>query len=775
MRRLRADPWAAAGAILAAALGAGLNTAVFAVAYGVLLRPFPYAHAERLAIVDADTLFVRVPDWRAGLTSFEPVAAYARDNSTIYGVGDPRIAAVAVVDDDFFTALGTPARLGRAFGRGDAAACVISESLAHEAGEPPERLIGRQIVVGDASMTVVGVMADAFAFPSDQIRVWMPVSAARVIAFDSWHDARRFRLVGRLRAGITFAQAADEATRIGARIDPSPRGDRTRVAVTGLQDALVGAVRPVLLAFTAAGAIVLLVACANIATILIGRTLGRQRDMAVRRALGAGRMDLLVSVLAESVLISTTGGVLGVALALGSVRLLERWAADIIPRLGSVRIDATVLLFAIGCAAVASLMSAAPALTALGAGTLALRTAGAGGAAVNRRLRGGLIVTQIALAVVLLTGGGLLAKTIVRLMRSEIGIRTEGAAVSQLLLTQGTTFDAGSRASVQQEILRRIRALPGVTAAGSGSSLPPLNAMIAMRVSFDRNDRDRTSMLTLASTTPGYLTAIGARMIDGRDFTEDDDRQDRRVAVLSESAARVLMRSGGVIGHDLPVNLPGRLRSGSHATVTGVVGDIKYAGLENAAGPTVYVMWKDLPAGQTFLAVRTSGDPRSLAQSIHAVIRSVDPRMPLTAVRTLDDVIQQSVADRRLRALLGGAVGLLAFAVAMVGLAASLMRIVFERRHELAIRAALGATPARTIRAVMAEGAALAAAGLLLGGFGAIGVGRLLRSMLQGVGPYDPATLASVGAVVGVTALLACYAPARRAARVDPLALLRAE
>jgi putative ABC transport system permease protein len=377
--------------------------------------------------------------------------------------------------------------------------------------------------------------------------------------------------------------------------------------------------------------------------------------------------------------------------------------------------------------------------------------------------------------VLLLTSGALLVRTIVGLLNSNVGIQPGGAMVSQLMLTETTRFDAAGRAPLLNEILRRIRALPGVRAAGAGSSLPPDNAYLEMRVRLVNGTRDESHSLSLASVTPGYLEALGARLIAGRGFEDGDSHRDRPVAVLSESAARALMDGRDAIGRELPMPLIGRLRDGPRAIVVGVVSDIKYLGLEEAAGPAIYVMWSGLPTGQAFLAVRTSGNALAVAPAVRAILRDLDPGMPLQPARTLDEVLQRSVADRRLRALLGGSIACLAFAVALVGLAGGLARVVSERRYELAIRAALGATPERAVRMVMTEGAVLGGAGLALGIAAALAVGRALGSMLHGVTPYDPVTLAGVAVFVSLTTLAACYIPARRAARVSPLELLRGE
>lgn len=772
VRRLRGDRWAAGGAILAAALGAGLNTAVFAVAYGVLLRPLPYADAGRLAIVDADARLARIEDWRRALSAFERVSAYRDEGFTVTIAGEPRLLPVALVDDHFFDTLGTTPRVGRAWRPGESGAVVISERLARQANSAPAALLGTPVTVGGATLTVAAVMPAAFAFPAQRVDVWMPAAAVPAIAFDRSADARHYRLIGRLKPGVTLAQASADATRVREQIAPMPGGpDRAAIGVLAVEESLVGSVRPVLLAFGAAAAIVLLIACANVATILIGRTVSRQRELAVRRALGASPSRLLLSVVAEALVVTSAGAALGLLFALGSVRMVESWAAGIVPRLGEIAIDWAVLLFATTAAAIASLLAAVPAFRIVRAGAAQLRTSGATTPRPgDRRVRAALIVTQIALAVVLLAGGALLTRSIAGLLRADLGVTARGAVVTQVLLTQQTSFTATERGPLLYELLARVRALPGVTAAGAGSNLPPDNAGIEMRVTLAGSDTVHS--LSFASATSGYLPAIGARFVLGRDFSRADETGASFVTIISESAARALMPPGDAVGKQLPFPLPG-LRGRGRPTVIGVVSDIKYAGLAAQAGPAVYVLWKDLAAGHTFLGIRTAAAPLSLAPSIRAIVRELDPRMPVLPVRSLDEVVQRTVADRRLNALLGGSVALLAFAVAMVGLAGSLMRVVSERRQELAIRAALGATPTHAVRGIVGEGSGLAAIGVALGCAGALAMGRALRSLLHGVSPHDPATLAAVCVFVAGVSLLACYLPARRAARIDPLALLR--
>jgi predicted permease len=771
-RRLLADRWTSASAILAAALGAGLNAAVFAVADGVLLRPLPYHDSSRLLLVGTDASLESTVRWRDQLTSFERVSAYSREQLTVYGGSEPQLAGVAYVDAGFFETLGTAPLEGRAPGADLTQAGVSARFAGRLGGGTP---LGRPLTVGSATVTIAAAMPPAFAFPSDRIDVWVPAGAARPIAFDRSADVRRFQLIGRLKPGVSLAQARDEVRRARDVVDPDHKRDREsrEIRVTPLEEAVLGPMKPVVIAFGAAALIVLLIACANVATILIGRTLSRWRELAVRRALGASPARMAASVLSESAIVSGAGAVLGVLAAIVAVRQFARWAAGVVPRAADVGIDWRTLLFAVGASAAAALLAAAPAFRAIRKGTTGLR-APMGSRSLDRRIRGALVVTQIALAVTLLAGAALLVRTIAILLSADLGVAPRGTTVTALRLTETMTFSAADRAPVLDDILRRARALPGVTSAGAGSTLPPDTAPFEVSIRLVDDRGERMFRMSAASVTPGYLPSIGASILEGRDFTDADGHRDRPAVILSQGA-RGLLPPGDVVGRELPLALPGPLRTRGRPIVVGVVSDIKYRGLDAQTGPAVYVVWRELPAGHTFLAVRSTRGAAALAAPLRAILREADPRAPITPARPLEDIVQETVADRRLRALLGAAVALLAVAVAMVGLAGTLMRMVLERRQELAIRAALGATPGRTIAAILREGALLAIIGVVIGIGGALAAGRVLRAFLHGVSPYDPATLGGVAAVVAAVSVAVCYLPARRASRVDPLALLRAE
>lgn len=771
-RRLLAIRWTAAAAITVIALGNGLNTGVFAIGYGVLLRPLPYADANRLLVVNADVRFQAIGAWRQALSTVSVVGAYAKEPLIARGIGEPRLLRIAFVDDGFFETLGTVPERGRVLTRGDSGAgAVVSERFAHSTGTPPDALLGRAITIGETPVSIIGVMPRSFAVPSEDTDAWVSARDAPAIVFDWSKDARRFQLIARLSPGVPLSSARADFGRVANAMD-SRRRDPLDVAV--LPDTLRSSAKPVLMAFEAGTFLVFLMACANVATILVGRTIARGRELAIRRAVGASASHLYVTLLSESLIITAVGTAAGLAIADLAVRVFRDWAKTIVPMLDSVRFDWRVVAFAVIAMTAATLMAAVPALRSMGRMPTVLRTTGEYTSVAGRRTRSALVATQIAMAVVLLAGAGLLTRTLTSLLSSDAGIDTRDAITSQLMLTGGFSFNAADRGPVMRQALDRIRSLPSVAAAGCGSSLPPNKASLEMDARIVDQTGEHTYTFSLASATPGYLPAVGARLIAGRDFTDADRETERAVVILSETAARELMPGGNSIGRELPVGTPGRQRL-RHPVVIGVVRDIKYSGLDQRPDPAVYVPWEDLPAGHPFLVVRTHGDALNTQSMIRSIVQSVDRNLPLTPFVTLDEAMAHSIADRRLRAMIALAVAVLALAIAVVGLAGTLSRIAAERRRELAIRSSLGATRARILAMLVGEGAALSGVGLVFGVAGSLAAGRALRAFLVGVGPYDLRTLSLVTLLVAAVSVLASLPLARRASRADPLAVLRGE
>jgi predicted permease len=495
-------------------------------------------------------------------------------------------------------------------------------------------------------------------------------------------------------------------------------------------------------------------------------------------ALGATRWRILRGVLAESLVVAAVSAAAGAAIGLALVRLFVGIAAGIFPRLDAVAIDAPVIAAAALVAfLVALLCGALPALHAVrGDLAPAFRAVVASSSRPARRLRAGLVAVQIALSVVLLAGAGLVIRTVTALLDQATGIEARQVVSLRLVMSDRTSFTAAERTTFIRQVVDRTLALPGVNAAGVGSGLPPRVSPLALGLTINTKGRSQTQVLSLVSVTPGYLRALGARLVRGRMFEEGDFSRAEPVALMSESAARHLSPAGDPLGRPLVFALPAANGArGKKPEVVGIVRDIKFNGLDSTAAGTIYVMWPDLPAGVGYLVVRADGDPAATLAAVRRLVREVDPTLPVPDVRTLEDEILASIADRRLRLVPAISFGVLALVVALVGLSAAMSRAVAERRRELAIRSALGASPARTLRMVLREGALVTTAGLLAGLGTAAAVSRTLSSLLFGVTPHDALSFAAAGALVAAGALLVSWVVGRKAAHGEVLALLRSE
>jgi putative ABC transport system permease protein len=748
-RRLRKDAWAAAAAVVALSLGIGLTTTAFAVIYGVVLRPLPYRSPGSLVVIAATVPASQISGWRDRLGSFVQLTGYAHGTLTVRGIGDPRPVPTAVVDHEFFEILGMAPLRGRVFGANETSVAVVSERFARQAG-PPEAMLGRSMVVGSASTAIIGVMPDTFAFPNELTDIWIPAAAVPAIPLGDVADERRFQLFGRLNGGVPIDVASNAVARARVAIDPKAQ-HAAGPGVRPLREMITEPLRPALLALIASAVLVLLAACANVATIMIARTIQRQRELAIRIAVGASRWRVFATTLA--------------------VRFAPQFASGAIARAHDVRIDWRVLVFAaaVGCAA--AMTAALPAMRMPDLNPAVLRDKG-----MTRRgthVRAILTAAQIAVSVVLVVAAALLGRTVTTLLDRDIGIDARSTVVSQLMLTDAMSFRATTQRFRLQNVLDRVRALPGVTAAGASSSLPPNNGSLVMTLRVVTGKSETTTPeVTFSAVTPGYLQAIGSRLLRGRLFDASDEQRGALSIVMSASAVRTLSPDRDPTGTTLDFYLPG-LRQRGHPSVIGVVGDITFAGLENSPGPAVYVLWRELPASHLFLAVRARGDLRAVAPGMRAALHDAEPELPVMPVRSMDTAVARSISDRITRAMFGGGAAALAFVIAAVGLAGGLSRTIAERRRELAIRAALGATPSTSVRLVMREVAVVVGIGTSLGIAGGIAGARVLRSALYPVSPYDPFVLTAVAAVVAVLSIGACAVPARRAARVDPMEVLR--
>lgn len=815
-RALRAAPVTTGASIVVLALGTGVNLAVFAVAYGSLLRPLPYEEPSRLALVSLETGdgadfgfgAERADEWRRRLRSAEAVAAYAVGEDTLRGAGEPRLLTVAWVTEDFFGVLDGPVSAGRLGDfRADPGALVLSARAARQLGGAGT-LLGRPLTLGSRPVTPIAVVPPEAGFPAAGIDAW--VRADRVPADAGGADTRSFRLLARLLPGVSADRAREDALRVFHDLagstgpgDGSAPATHARPTVVPLSEAVAGGSRPVLAAAAGAALLVLLVTCGNVAMLLVGRAVLRRRESAIRLSLGASGGRLVCAALAESLLLAAAGALAGLGLAAAGLRVFagvvgEGGAAGLSARLSaplSGRIlvfDTPVLAAAAGLVfLVAILAGTAPALQALGGRgaelATTLRTEGRSGSAGRgtRRLLAGLVAAQIAASVVLLAGAALLARTVERLMEQGEGFEPERVVVVRL----AESLDDGEVAAV----LARVRALPGVEAAGLGSAVPPADSPFRIHVRRIAAGVDEGLSLSLLTATPGYLDSLGIAPVAGRLLTAEDERFRAPVVLLSESAARHWFAEapsapGGppgappaarVIGRELPGALPPVARFGGVAPrVVGVVEDAAFAGLDQPPEAALYLPWYAGWAPTAHVVVRSrgpAGEAGRLADAVRRAVREAAPSVPIPSVTTLEAEMAASIGDHRLRAVPAIGFAAVALGVALTGVGALFHRAAAERRHEMAVRMALGASGGRVVRLVLRGAGAVTGAGLAAGLAASVLLGAGLRGLLFGIGPHDPVTLAGVALAVAAACLFAAWLPARRAARVEPAELLRSD
>jgi predicted permease len=770
----RNTPWTSCAIVLTLALGTGLNAAVLALTYGIVLRPLPYRAASQLVQIDQEIPLGQLEEWRARLRTVDRISGFATAPHVLRGIGAPHSVRAAFVSNEFFEVLGVQAGVGRIFGSSnDPAAVILSRRAASAAGMDHEALLGRQLTIAGLSLPVLGIMPASVSFPSDGTELWIPAAAAPAVALRGRADDRRFRLLARMKPGVTLQQVSDDATRVRSELtSPSSRDEQHRVQVETIQEHLYGGVRPLLAAFLAGAGLVLVVASANVATLLLGRAATREREMAVRLALGAGRGRILAGLFAEGLLLALAGSTIGVGFAVGATQLMKARLTSTLPRLDAVAVDWPVLglalvvglLVALGC-------TIGPGLYALRTNVAPLlRSFGAPGLRLRRRMTAGLVVAQIALSTVLLVSGALLVRSVMHLLSVDLGVET-GSAVTMRVMLADTMQLVQDRGPFVQSVLDQIRGLPGVRAAGIGVGLPPDHADVLMRIRVVDGARDETVRMHLIPVSPGYLEALGARVVSGRLLEVQDLTSDRPVVVVSRSVARGLFGDRQPVDRDLVATIPGS--GNARPRVVGVVDDVRYDGLDAVAGGAVYVPWNRLPLGVVSLVVRTAGAPFRSVAAIRGILQRLDPEVPLEDVVTLDNLATRSIAARRLQLMTAIGFALLTFTIAVLGLVAVLMRSIVERRHELAIRAAIGSSPEQTRRSVLRHAAGLTGLGLACGLLGAVAAARGLAHSLFGVRPYDPLTFAGIAVAILVITLLACLIPATRASRIDPAEVLR--
>lgn len=788
IRTLRRTPGFAAVAVAILAVGIGATSAVFSVVHTVLFEGLPYRAAERLYLVrtvypDGTPYPLSAPDFmsvQASARSLERVEAYARGTVVLSGRGEPREARGARVSRGFFDMLGLGTAIGRGFttdehvpGKGKVAV-LDHQFWTAELGADPG-VVGRTLSVAGEPYVVVGVLAPG-ARLSERVQVYSPIEYGPTFDAQTARGRRGefLRVVARARAGATAAEIDTDLRGIGQQLQqafPDTNAQQT-FGATPLRELMVGdAERPLLVLF-AAVALVLLVACANVASLLLARGSARRGELAVRASLGAGRGRLVRQLVAEALVLGLAGGALGAALAYAAVGALVRAQPADIPRLDAVAVDGTVLLFTFACALVtAVLFGVIPALQSTGRDLLQhVRTGGRGGDAGGHRVRGALVVAETTLAVVLLVAAGLFLRSFVALSRVDPGFVAE-RGVSFRVMLQGPAY-AEREAIVRtaDRIVERLRALPGVTAAAATSELPLTGVSTLWTFSVAGAPPPPPNVnaeIAVVGATDEYLRALGATLLRGRGLAPSDSRPDAPpVALLNEAAVRRWFPSRDAIG--------GRVMLGDlEVAVVGVIRDLRQEGLHEPAAPQLYTPFARMPSRGVDFVVRATGDAAALAASVRRAVGEVDPGAPIAEYAPLGDLVSASVARPRLYTSLLAAFAATALLLAAVGLFGVLSYSVLQRSREIGVRLALGARASQVTGMVVGSALRLVGLGLAFGVLGALAAGRLLRSQLFGVQPADPATLAAVAAVLLAAALAASYVPARRASSLDPGEVLR--
>ncbi|HEX8144504.1 MAG TPA: ABC transporter permease [Pyrinomonadaceae bacterium] len=794
VRMLIRKPGFTAVAVITLALGIGANTAIFSVVNGVLLRPLPFQDPERIAtfwqsnprsgVQREDVSPANFLDWRERSRSCTEMAAALPFGYSLTGGEEPEAFRAWQVTTGFFEILGVNALYGRTFLReefqpGNDRVVVIGHGLWQRRFGADPKLVGQKLLLNGLPHTVVGVMPPGFEFGPER-EIWSPwvvVESDRQIRGSAY-----IKVIGRLKPGVTIEQAQQEMKQIASALAeeyPQTNGEVGATAVS-LPEQLVGHVRPALLMLLCAVGLMLLIACANVANLLLARASTRRREFAIRAALGARRSRLIMQLLTESLLLAGLGGMGGILLASWGVDAIIALSPGNLPRINQVGIDSHVLLFALGVSALTALIfGLAPALQFSRTDLQEFlkeggRTATAGFA--RQRLRNLLVVSEVALALMLLVGAGLLVRSFVRLLQVDPGFTTDKALALEVHVW-GRARTAEQRAAFFEQSLERIAALPGVEAAGAVSALPFHTNPIDIKSEFSIEGRaaaapgqEPIAYATVA--TFDYFRTMGIPLLRGRLFTRFDNKDAAPVVVIGETMAHRFWPGEDPVGKKITLRF---LSQQTTREIVGVIGDVRHTGLDSDPRPELFLPHLQEPYGSMTYVVRTSVDPLTLLPAVKKEIWTVNKSQPFSSIATMEQLISRSLAERRFSLLFLTTFASIALALAGVGIYGLISFNTTQRTHEIGVRMALGAGRLDIFKLVVGQGMALTLLGVVVGLAAAFALTRYLSSLLYGVSATDPLTFVVVSALLTLVALAACYIPARRATKVDPMVALRYE
>ncbi len=798
VRALRQAPGFALIAVVTLALGIGANTAIFSVVNGVLLKPLPFPHPEQLLRVwqveqvngtanRTSVSAVNLDDWRERRNQLADIGGYfyaeGMSGTDLTGIGEPQRISTTFVTPGFWNTLGVAPAIGRVprdeemiRGANDRLVVLSYDFWQRDFGGA-RTILGQRVTLSGKSYEIVGAMPPNFRFPTPAVEMYIPYSTIPDDAIPRLRGVRILSVVARMKPGVAVGQADGEMNSITRGLAAQyPDDDETlgAASVVPLQDAIVGKVRTTLLVLLGAVGFVLLIAAVNLASLLLARATARERELAIRVALGAGRSRLVRQLCTESVVLALLGGALGVGVAIVGKNALLRLAAGQLPRAEEAGLDYHVLVFTAGLTLSTGLIfGLLPAVRASSPELQhSLRQGARGATSTTGRLRNALVVAEVALAVVLVIGAGLMTRSFVKLLQIDLGFARDHRVALNFTISDARHPTEPEMQDTYRQILDRVRHVPGVIAAGAIRDLPfrgDGEDVGFLPPGVTQHADGQLPRATLMFTSDGFFSSMGIPLIAGRDLTQQDRRGAPMALVVNEALAKKYFPERSPIGQTITFGGPNRFE------IVGLVGDVRQQAVDETPAPRIYASVYQMFRVKVNLVARTQGDPQTMIQRLEDAVRSVEPQQTFGAAFTLDDAVGEAVARPRLLTVLLGLFAAMGLVLGGLGIYGVLSYLVTQRTREIGVRVALGAKEGAVLRMIVGKGLRLAALGVVIGIILALAVTRVMQGVLYGVNATDPLTFAGVGVFLLAVAAMASWIPARRATKVDPLVALRAE